>query len=107
LSYCLENTMETIRLKYGPYSPSRLDTGVCGYAFYKQYVDPERKSRPRTENLPQARGSAVHEVFEKITETLVENPSHVFDPFKVKDWVVESVQRHPAAYQEVSEILEM
>lgn len=99
--------METIRLKYGPYSPSRLDTGVCGYAFYKQYVDPERKSRPKTENLPQARGSAVHEVFEKITETLVENPTTVFNPMDVKQWVVEAVQRHPAAYQEVPEILEM
>lgn len=99
--------METIRLQYGPYSPSRLDSGVCGFAFHKQYVDPARKSRPRTENLPQARGSAVHEVFERITQTLIDKPDHIFNPNQVKEWVVEAVQRHPAAYQEIPDILEM
>jgi len=99
--------MEVAKLKYGPYSPSRLDTGICGYAFHKQYVDPERKNRPRVENLPQARGSAVHEVFELITQTMIKDPNHIFDEKAVRNWVVEAVKRHPVAYEEVGPILEM
>lgn len=100
--------METIRLNYGPYSPSRLDTGICGYSFYKQYVDPDRKSRPRTENLPQARGSAVHEVLENITKTLIDNPTHIFNPLReVRQWVTEAINRHPAAYEELPAIVDM
>lgn len=94
-------------LKYGPYSPSRLDTGVCGYAFHKQYIDPAAKARPKTENIPQARGSAVHEIFETITTRMIKNPSAVFSGEEVRQLVVEAVNRHPAAYQEIDAILHM
>jgi len=99
--------MELAKLKHGPYSPSRLDTGICGFAFWKDYVDPERKNRPRTESLPQARGSAVHEVFEQITKIMIKDPTHVFSQDAVRELVVEAVNRHPAAYEEVGPILEM
>lgn len=94
------------KLKYGPYSPSRLDTAVCGYAFKRQYIDEDGRVR-RTEGLPQARGSAVHEVFEKITEKMCKDRDHVFSQGEVRDWVTDAVGRHPAAYQEAPAIVEM
>lgn len=90
-----------MKLKFGPYSPSRLDTGICGYAFHKQYITKEAKS---PENLPQARGSAVHEVFEMITKKMVENPNYVFSQDEVRQWVTEAINRHPPAYEEIDAI---
>jgi len=95
-----------MKLKYGPYSPSRLDTATCGYAFYRQYVDPDR-SLKRTEGLAQARGSAVHEVLGEITARLCQNPNAVFSGAEVRQWAAEAIGRHPAAYQETNAILEM
>ena len=92
-----------MKLKYGPYSPSRLDTATCGYLFSKQYVE---KVLPRTENLPQARGSAVHEVFEQITACFKEN-KYVFSDKQVRKWCADAVNNHPASYMEVDEVLEM
>lgn len=99
--------MKPIKLKYGPYSPSRLDAGTCGYAFFKQYVDPKWREVFKTENLPQARGSVVHEVLEHLTAAMIENPEVVFSQEQVRKWIVESISRHPAAYQATDEILEM
>lgn len=95
-----------MNLKYGPYSPSRLDVGICGHAFYKRYVDPEKKTK-EPGNLPQARGSAVHEVFEKITERLAREPGKPFSDTEVKSWVVDAIGRNPAAYEETGQIMEM
>lgn len=92
-------------LKYGPYSPSRLDTGICGHSFYHQYVSPTEETK-RKEGLAQARGSAVHEVFEQITERL-KLGEQSFSPQWVRNLVVEAVNRHPAAYEELESILEM
>lgn len=92
-------------LKYGPYSPSRLDTGICGYAFYHQYVSPDKKNYP--ESLPQARGSVVHEVYETITREMIANPNRIFNPNEVRQWVIDAINRHPTAYAETSEILDM
>lgn len=93
-------------LKYGPYSPSRLATAQCGYNFYHQYIAKERPKQE--ESLPQARGSAVHEVFEKITPILAKNPQGVqFDPAQIRSWVAEAIGRHPAASEETGLILDM
>ena len=93
-----------MNLKYGPYSPSRLDTAICGHAFHRQYVGAKERA---PENLPQARGSAVHEVFEQITQKMIEDPQYAFEQKEVRAWVVEAVNRHPAALQALDEILEM
>ncbi len=95
-----------MELKYGPYSPSRLDTATCGFAFHRQYINPETKSR-RYEGLAQARGSAVHEVFEQITKRLCEGEKTTFSEAEIRHWVTEAVNRHPAAYQEAGEVTEM
>lgn len=94
-----------MQLKYGPYSPSRLETATCGYSFYRQYVDPNRVRPP--EQVPQARGGAVHEVFEQITKRLCQKDSPLCSPDEVRKWVVDAVSRHPAAYEETGEIIEM
>lgn len=94
-----------MKLKHGPYSPSRLDTGICGFSFYNQYVRPDRiKSK---ENLPQARGSAVHEAFEEVTKKMIENPSYVFSHEEIRGWVSDAINRHPAAYEEIDAITTM
>ncbi len=90
-------------LKYGPYSPSRLETAMCPYAFYRQYIDPKRQKN--SENLPQARGSVVHEVFEKITEYHIRK--EIAPRPMVKKWIQESIDKHPAAYQEFDKIISM
>lgn len=92
-------------LKFGPYSPSRLDTAMCPYAFFRQYVDPDRKQKPQ-ESLPQARGGVVHEVFENITKVFRDGVYEVPNVV-LHQWISESVNRHPVAYQEVETILSM
>lgn len=96
-----------MQLKYGPYSPSRLETATCGHSFYRQYVDPERANRPKIEGVAQARGSAVHEIYEKITERFCSGADPVFSDDEVRQWVTEAVGRHPPAYAEVAEIIDM
>lgn len=92
-----------MKLKYGPYSPSRLDTAACAYNFYNTYII---KPRPeKTEDLPQARGSAVHEINEKITARLKENL--LVSDADLRTWTKEAVLAHPAAEQELEAIMEM
>ena len=94
-----------MKFQYGPYSPSRLDTAACGYAFHKQYIDPARKRAP--EGLAQARGSAVHEVFEKITKRMIENPNAIFAETELREWITQATTNHPSAYQEIGDVLGM
>ena len=94
-----------MRLKYGPYSSSRLETALCGFSFWNQYVNPDR-SRERKDSLATARGSVVHEVFEKITARLKEG-GNTFSEAEVRSWVAEKVNEYPASYEEVGEILDM
>ena len=98
-----------MKLKYGPYSPSRLETAICGFSFYRQYVEPIEKGtpRPKIENLPQARGSALHEVLEIIERLQVARPDAVINESMVRTWVAEAIERHPAAYEETDVILQM
>lgn len=101
-----------MNLKYGPYSPSRLEVANCPYSFYKQYVEPDRKSL-RNESLPQARGSVVHEVFEHITRLLTPLvPKHAdqrlpISASAVNTLIAEAINRHPAAYQDLGNIKAM
>jgi hypothetical protein len=98
-----------MELEFGPYSPSRLDTATCGFAFKRLY--PSKKDltavRPKFESLPQARGSATHEVLAQVTEAICKNPKAVFSADVVQSWVAASLVRHPAAYQEAGPILDM
>ncbi|MCJ7523207.1 MAG: PD-(D/E)XK nuclease family protein [Dehalococcoidia bacterium] len=87
-------------------SPSSLDKANCGYAYYREYEDPNRPVS-KFESLPQARGSATHEVLAQITEVLCKEPKAVFSADVVQGWVAAAVVRHPAAYQETGQILDM
>jgi len=91
-----------MKLKFGPYSPSRLDTASCPYSFYKQYIDPHRSPK-HPENLPQARGAAVHEVFEVLTRGFADFKFD-FSHQEIRDLVAKAVNNHPVAYQEASAI---
>lgn len=93
-------------LKHGPYSPSRLDTGNCGLAFWDLYINPDRVKQKHG-GLAQERGSAVHEVLEQVTKRLCVEPNAAFSEHQIRDWVTEAVTKYPVAYQEVGEILEM
>lgn len=96
-----------MRFKYGPYSPSRLEVANCGYAFYMQYVNPETKVLARARSSASDRGSATHEVLEQITRRLLTEGECSFSAEEVRAWVSEAVNRHPGAYSEVEDILEM
>lgn len=94
-----------MQLKYGPYSPSRLETATCGFQFFHTYVEP--KPDARREGLAQGRGSAVHEVFEQITEHLKTKKDVAITDADIRKWVTEAINRHPVAYQELADVMEM
>lgn len=95
------------KLKYGPYSPSRLETATCGYAFRLQYIDIDKTKPKKLGSLPQERGSAVHEVLEQITKKMCENPHYSFTENEVRTWVVEAITKYPTAYIETQQVLDM
>ena len=95
-----------MKLKFGPYSPSRLDTANCPYSFYRQYIDPDRPTH-QPESLPQARGSAVHEVFEEITNRHKCGRADTVDEGTLRQLVAGAVNKHPAAYREAAAIMDM
>ena len=94
-----------MKFKFGPYSPSRLETATCGYQFFNTYIEPDKAAR--AEGLAQARGSAVHEVFEKITLTLKDTPEKVITDAMLREWITASVVRHPSSFEELQEVLDM
>lgn len=52
-------------LKYGPYSPSRIEASTCPHRFYREYI----KCDAEAEKIAASnRGSAVHDMFEEITK---------------------------------------
>lgn len=93
-----------MKLKYGPYSPSRLDTGICPFAFNNLYINPD-PNFVKQENLPQARGSVVHEIFEEITKSFIQRKN--FTKEDIRKLVQNAIIKHPAAYQETDEIIKM
>lgn len=92
-----------MKLKYGPYSSSKLDVATCGYWFQKRYIEKNRKDSLKSAD----RGAAVHYVFEKITEKFRENKNALFDDGVIRYWVAEALEKYPGAYGESSEILKM
>lgn len=94
-----------MKLKYAPYSPSRLDTATCGYQFQQSYI--LKRKEAKEEKLPQARGSAVHEIFEKITAFMIQNPNTPLQNQVLREWTSEAINRHPLAYQEIDAISNM
>lgn len=55
-----------MKVKYGPYSPSRLETANCPHRFKLQYIE---KSVKDEGSLPARRGNVVHETFEELTKS--------------------------------------
>jgi len=94
-----------MEIKYGPYSPSRLDVGKCGFWFNKQYI--EKDPIAKKENLAAARGAVVHLVFEKMNEALKNNPEFIFRQDEINNWIAEAVKSHPIAYVEIEDIMDM
>ena len=94
-----------MKLKYGPYSPSRLETASCGYEFQQSYI--VKRPENKVERLPQARGSTVHEIFEKITGHMINSPGVSLSAETLRTWTNESLNKHPLAYQEIDAISDM
>ncbi len=94
-----------MKLKHGPYSPSRLDVAVCPYSFYNQYISPNRKRGPSS--LAADRGSAVHEVVEKITAELKKDRNTVFDRVTIQQWANEAIKNNPAALEAYEEVVQI
>lgn len=94
-------------LKYGPYSPSRLDLASCPYAFYHSYVAPREERPSKIASLAQDRGSAIHLVLERITQRMCQDKDASFSSAEIHKWVAEAIEQHPAAYQETGLIIEM
>lgn len=95
------------QLKYGPYSPSRLELANCPYAFYNTYVEPRKGNGSKVSSLAQDRGSAIHLVLEQITKRMCEDPKAHFSNEDLRLWVAQAIEHHPAAYPETGLILEM
>lgn len=88
-----------VKLAYGPYSPSRLIVAKCPQRFYGQYI---RKDQSVTNSVAAARGSAIHEILEKITKKHVAHEPILIDEFN--NWVSEAIGKFPAAYEEAGKI---
>jgi hypothetical protein len=90
---------DTLKLKYGPYSASRLQVAECGYAFHKIYVTKEVEGRSTAQS---DRGNVIHEVFEKIAEA-----KHNDEPLEKEDidnLIQKYLNSYPAAVQEMNMI---
>ena len=92
-----------MKLKYGPYSPSRLDVSSCGYRFYREYV---KKDAPKSHSTAvQDRGSAVHEVLDYMTNKIKINPNYNFQHDEIRRVVSAAVNKHPASQKSIDIIL--
>lgn len=85
-----------ITLKYGPYSASRLIVARCPARFMSKYI---LKDKIISDTLASSRGSAIHEVLQKITEARVSGED--FSPKQLNAWVEEAVGKFPAAYEQI------
>ena len=92
-----------MKLKYGPYSPSRLDVSSCGYRFYREYI---KRDVPKLVSSPvQDRGSAVHEILEYMTDQIKINPDHNFTQHEIRKSIADAVNKHPAAQKSVDVLI--
>lgn len=83
-------------LNHGPYSPSRLLVAKCPARFFGQYI---RKDKSIGHSSNAARGSAIHDVFSKITAA--HRDGERLNPVLVSRWVNEAVGLFPAAYEQI------
>jgi CRISPR/Cas system-associated exonuclease Cas4 (RecB family) len=58
------------------------------------------------ESIPSARGSAIHEVFEKITKARLSGES-MLSPDQIRQWTVEALNHYPLAAHCIDEIMEI
>lgn len=85
-----------VRLKYGPYSASKLQVASCPARFESKYV---RNAIIVEDTLAAARGSAIHHVFERITSMKVTGGSPTRED--INRWLTEALSIYPAAYQQL------
>ena len=85
-----------IQLKYGPYSASRLIVAKCPARFQSKYV---LRETIVSDTLASARGSAIHEVLQKISEAHVRKSA--VGTGELNHWVQEAVGRFPASYEQI------
>ena len=84
-----------IELKYGPYSASRLIVARCPSRFMSKYI---LKDKIISDTLASSRGSAIHEVLQKITEHHVTGTE--ITPKMLDGWIHEALGKFPAAYEQ-------
>ena len=84
-----------IELQYGPYSASRLIVARCPARFMSKYI---RRDLIVSDALASSRGSAIHEVLQKITER--NTAGEEISPMELVDWVSEAVGKFPASYEQ-------
>ena len=85
-----------VALKHAPYSASRLIVARCPARFMSKYI---LKDKIVSDTLASARGSAIHEVLQKITEYHVQREP--ISPKQLDSWVHEAVGKFPAAYEQI------
>jgi hypothetical protein len=70
-----------MQIKYGPYSPSRLETSECPHRFYREYI---AKDLDDDGSKAANRGSVVHEMLEEVTNGwLKDKPLKISDVDKI------------------------
>lgn len=82
-------------LKYGPYSASRLIVARCPSRFMSKYII---KDKIVSDTIASSRGSAIHEVLQKITEHRVNHEE--ITPKMLESWINEALGKFPAAYEQ-------
>jgi len=85
-----------IRLKYGPYSASRLIVARCPARFHSKYI---LRDTIVSDTLASARGSAIHEVLQRISEAHASRTP--IGGSQVNRWVEEAVGKFPASYEQI------
>lgn len=84
------------KLKYGPYSPSRLIAAKCPQRFFGQYI---RKDRSVAVSVAADKGNANHYVLSKITDKLKNGIT--IKPHEIDTWVGEAAAKYPGSYDYV------
>jgi PD-(D/E)XK nuclease superfamily protein len=85
-----------IKLKYGPYSASRLIVARCPARFHSKYI---LRDTIVADTLASARGSAIHEVLQRISEAHASRTA--IAGTQVNRWVEEAVGKFPASYEQI------
>lgn len=85
-----------VMLKHGPYSPSRLIVARCPARFQGRYI---LKDQSVSDSVNAARGSAIHEIFEKMDKVRVTGQPVTLA--MTQSWLAEALGKYPAAYHQV------